>query len=139
MGSAGRSATRPTRARTAPCAAADPAYTGLVDLVELLRSQARKYKCVQCGESMADCRINVLAQQGNRALVRVTCTSCKDENLLQIIFQTESELGRAARPRPTMDEGRPVDAPPITADEMLEVHELLNGHAAGFKELLARR
>jgi hypothetical protein len=110
-----------------------------VDLVELLRSQAKRYKCVQCGESMADCRINVLAQQGNRALVRVTCTACNDENLLQIIFQTEGDLGRAGKPRPVLDEGHRRDAPPITSDEVLEVHELLDGHAAGFKELLTRR
>jgi hypothetical protein len=50
---------------------------------------------------MADCGINVLAQQGNRALVRVTCASCNDENLLQIIFQTESEEKHA----PAIDEG----------------------------------
>ena len=39
---------------------------------------------------MADCGINVIAQQGNRALVRATCPTCNDENLLQIIFQTEA-------------------------------------------------
>jgi len=116
------------------------AYTEPVDLVELLRSQAKRYKCVQCGESMADCRINVLAQQGNRALVRVTCTACNDENLLQIIFQTEGDPGRTARrPRPTPAEEHSTEAPPITTDEILELHELLDGHAAGFKELLARR
>ena len=66
-------------------------YWTVMDLLELLRFQARRYRCSACGENMADCGINVLAQQGNRALVRVTCASCNDENLLQIIFQTEAE------------------------------------------------
>ncbi|MGA8017197.1 MAG: hypothetical protein WCB85_14920 [Candidatus Dormiibacterota bacterium] len=109
-----------------------------MDLAELLRSRARRYRCIQCGESMADCRINVLDQRGNRALVRVTCASCKDENLLELIFQTEADAA-ARRERERLDEGRPQDAAPITADEVLELHELLAGHEGGFTELLARR
>ncbi|MGD0372885.1 MAG: hypothetical protein ABSC16_14485 [Candidatus Dormibacteria bacterium] len=110
-----------------------------MDLVQLLRSQARRYRCVQCGESMAECGINVLTQQGNRALVRVTCSSCNDENLLQIIFQTEVEApeGAAAGGPAAEEPGRAAD--PITGDEILELHEILAGHAGGFRELLARR
>jgi hypothetical protein len=106
----------------------------------LLRSQARRYRCAVCGENMADCGINVLAQQGNRALVRVTCASCNDENLLQIIFQTEGEFTSAEeRPKPSIDEGIPVVHEPITGDEVLDLHELLSLHAGGFKELLSKR
>jgi ribosomal protein S27E len=113
-----------------------------MDLVELLRSQARRYRCVRCGETMADCRINVLAQQGNRALVRVTCASCSDENLLQIIFQPAegaSAPAPSAELHPERAEALGRDGAPISADEVLEVHELLAGHAGGFTELLARR
>jgi len=83
---------------------------------------------------MADCRISVLDQRGNRALVRVTCASCNDENLLQIIFQTDTSA--ASKARSELDEGHPADASPITSDELLEVHELLAGHEGGFRELL---
>ncbi len=110
-----------------------------MDLVQLLRSQARKYRCVQCGESMAECGINVLAQQGNRALVRVTCRSCNDENLLQIIFQTEAEAPDAAVTAPSVDEGGERVVAPISGDEILELHEILAGHAGPLTELLARR
>ena len=109
-----------------------------MDLVHLLRSQARRYRCVQCGESMAECGINVLAQQGNRALVRVTCPSCKDENLLQIIFQTEADATLPAIEN-GIDEGFDKDAAPITGDEILELHDLLAGHLGGLTDLLARR
>jgi hypothetical protein len=88
---------------------------------------------------MAECGINVLAQQGNRALVRVTCPSCNDENLLQIIFQTEVEVPDATAGRPAAaDEGEPARAP-ITGDEILELHEILAGHDGPLTELLARR
>ena len=104
-----------------------------MDLLELLRFQARRYRCSACGENMADCGINVLAQQGNRALVRVTCSSCNDENLLQIIFQTEAEEDR----KPTIDEGIPDAVDPISGDELLELHSVLAGHEGKLTELFA--
>ncbi|HZS15122.1 MAG TPA: hypothetical protein VFC09_11030 [Candidatus Dormibacteraeota bacterium] len=118
-----------------------------MDLLELLRSQARRYRCAACGKSMAGCDINILAQQGNRALVRVTCTSCSDENLLQIVFQSEldgeaaegTEAVPAAQPRrrrPSIDEGRPAAVEPISSDELLDLHSLLRDHEGGFRELI---
>jgi formate dehydrogenase maturation protein FdhE len=106
-----------------------------MDLLELLRFQAKRYRCSACGENMADCGINVLAQQGNRALVRVTCASCNDENLLQIIFQTEAEEEKV----PTIDEGLPQVADPISSDELLDLHAVLAGHEGPLTELFSRR
>jgi len=122
-----------------------------MDLLELLRSQAKRYRCAQCGKSMADCNINILAQQGNRALVRVTCASCSDENLLQIVFQSEGDgeteaEGEVAAPaaqhrrrRRTIeiDEGRPDTPDPISSDELLDLHALLNGHSGDLRELVS--
>jgi hypothetical protein len=84
---------------------------------------------------MADCGIKVLAQQGNRALVRVTCSSCNDENLLQIVIQTEADL--PAEPvRPALfDEPRPKDTAPIAGDELLDLHSFLAGWSGDFREL----
>ena len=113
-----------------------------MDLPELLRSQARRYRCAACGKSMADCGINVLAQQGNRALVRVTCSGCQDENLLQIIFQTDGDFsdgGDELMPAATIDEGMPAVTEPISADELLDVHALLADFDAGLRELVEPR
>lgn len=84
---------------------------------------------------MADCGINVLAQQGNRALVRVTCASCNDENLLQIIFQTEAD---EEHKRP-FDEGMPEVEGPISGDEMLDLHSVLTAHEGPLTDLFAKR
>ena len=109
-----------------------------MDLLELLRSQAKRYRCAACGENMAECGINVLAQQGNRALVRVTCSFCNDENLLQIIFQTDGEFADAAQEmRPSvLDAGMPEKVDPISGDELLDLHNFLNSYSSGFKELV---
>lgn len=109
-----------------------------MDLIELLRSQAKRYRCTSCGKSMADCGINVLAQQGNRALVRVTCHACNDENLLQIIFQTDEDAVKTRRV-PAIDEGYPQHDGEINADEVLELHQLLQEDNVTFTELLARK
>jgi hypothetical protein len=98
-----------------------------VNLLELLRSQARRFRCPVCGQSMADCGIKVLAHQGNRALVRVTCASCNDENLLQIVIQTEAEAAATPERPKLFDEPRPDHGDPIATDELLDLHNLLDG------------
>ena len=111
-----------------------------MDLPELLRSQAKRYRCAVCNATMADCGIKVITQQGNRALVRVTCASCNDENLLQIIFQTEGEVvENEAQKVATITEGIPQVPDPISSDELLDLRDILAGHQGGFRELLERR
>ena len=91
---------------------------------------------------MAECGITILAQQDNRALVRVTCTSCNDENLVQVVIQTEAEgtpAKRRSRTRPRIDEGRPAANDPIDADEVLDLHHLLDGHEGDLRSLVERR
>jgi hypothetical protein len=72
---------------------------------------------------MADCGIAILVQQGNQALVRVTCRNCRDENLLKIVLQGEL-AEEVARP-PLFDEPRPGGAEPIEVDEVLDLHRAL--------------
>lgn len=100
------------------------AYTEItLNLMKLLRSQARRYRCPECSKSMADCGIAILVQQGNQALVRVTCRNCRDENLLKIVLQGEL-AEEVARP-PLFDEARPEAAEPIEVDEVLDLHTAL--------------
>jgi len=108
-----------------------------MDLPELLRSQAKRYRCAVCNTNMADCGIKVITQQGNRALVRVTCASCNDENLLQIIFQTDGEpIENEGQKVATISEGIPQVPDPISSDELLDLRDLLSAHQGGFRELL---
>ena len=116
-----------------------PVYTDLMDLTELLRSQAKRYNCANCSENMGDCAIKVLAQQGSRALVRVTCVACQDVQLLQIIFQSEGDFGSSDDEllAPLFDEGMPAVEHPISADELLDVHAFLSSFNADLRQLVA--
>ena len=111
-----------------------------MDLPELLRSQAKRYRCAACNTNMADCAIKVITQEGNRALVRVTCASCSDENLLQIIFQTDGEtIENEGQKVATISEGIPRVPEPISSDDLLDLRDLLSTHQGGFRELLEGR
>jgi len=108
-----------------------------MDLVELLRSQARKYRCPVCGESMADCDIALLVQAGNQALVRVTCTACHDANLLKIVVQTGEAPDAAEAAPAVLDDGRPDDLPPLSADDVLDARLALDAWDGDVASLLA--
>jgi hypothetical protein len=102
-----------------------------MDLENLLRSQAKRYNCSECGENMAECHIHVLSYHGSRALVRVMCKNCRDEHLLQIIIQ-----GDLAEVEEAVDEGMPENLDPITADEILDLRGILQQHVGDFRSLL---
>jgi hypothetical protein len=108
-----------------------------MDLVELLRSQARKYRCPVCAESMADCDIALLVQAGNQALVRVTCSHCSDANLLKIVIQTGEDAEEHVHPQPFINEdGRPVDTPPLEADDVLDAKLALDAWDGDIRALI---
>jgi hypothetical protein len=94
-----------------------------VNLMQLLRSQAKRYRCPECSKSMANCGIAILVQQGNHALVRVTCKNCRDENLLKIVLQ--GELAEQVERPSLFDEPRPEVPEPIALDEVLDLHAAL--------------
>ena len=88
---------------------------------------------------MGECRISVIAQQSDRALVRVTCASCSDENLYQVVFQTEKEAAKRPRRRGIVDEGFPPTTEPISSDEVLDLHNALAQHEGRLTELFSAR
>ena len=108
-----------------------------MDLVELLRSQARKYRCPVCGESMADCDIALLVQAGNQALVRVTCGACHDANLLKIVIQAGEEAEGHTHAEAVLDEA-PVDRlPPLGIDDVLDARLALDAWDGDVRTLFA--
>ena len=107
-----------------------------MDLVELLRSQARKYRCPVCGESMADCDIALLVQAGNQALVRVTCSHCNDANLLKIVIQAGDGDEEHVHPEPFNEDGQAVDAPPLGVDDVLDAKLALDAWDGDISSLI---
>ncbi|MFN2569081.1 MAG: hypothetical protein ABR564_05705 [Candidatus Dormibacteria bacterium] len=104
-----------------------------MDLTDELRRQARRYRCAACNQNMAECDIRVLERQESVALIQVTCASCKEESLFQIVFRTTDA---PQKPRAATIEGAPEMAEPISSDELLDVHLALSRHGGSLKDLL---
>lgn len=102
-----------------------------VDILSFIRERSGDYDCPVCREPLADCDLKLLRQDGHTFTVQVGCARCHVSFV--VVLQLRGELPAAKSAEPA----EPV-APPISADEMLDVHEALRDFEGSFTELLGR-
>ena len=102
-------------------------------MLDILRRQAGRFQCPKCGQSLADCQLEMVAKQDDQSLVKVTCAHCEDTRLIAVAFAAEAPSAPAIEVR-----DQPVDelGPPITADDVLDVRLALAGHGGDLAGLL---
>src|SRR2546423_3091233 len=108
-----------------------PGNYDLVDMLDILRRQAGRFQCPKCGQSLADCRLEMVAQQDDQSLVKVTCAQCQDTRLIAVAVAAEVPSAPVVEVR-----DQPVEelGPPISADDILDVRLALaqyDGDLAG--------
>lgn len=87
-----------------------------MDVLDILRRQAGRFQCPKCGESLADCELEMVVQHDEQSLVKVTCAHCQDTRLIAVALATEPEAPVIdIRDEPAEELGAP-----ITADEVLD-------------------
>ena len=104
-----------------------------VDMLDILRRQAGRFQCPKCGQSLADCHLEVVTHNDDQSLVKVTCAHCQDVRVIAVAFAAEVEAA------PTIDvRDQPMDdlGAPITADDVLDVRLALAGHQGDLAALL---
>jgi hypothetical protein len=105
-----------------------------VDLLDLLRRQASRFQCAQCGESLADCQLEMVAHADDQSLVKVTCAHCQDTRMIAVAVAAEVE------PQAPVIEVRdqPIDelGGPITTDDVLDARLALAGFDGDLAALL---
>jgi hypothetical protein len=101
-----------------------------VDILTFIRERAGDYDCPVCREPLAGCDLKLLRQDGNTFTVQVGCAHCLVTFV--VVLQLRGELPDA----PAVPD-EPV-APPISADELLDVHEMLRDFDGSFAELVGR-
>jgi predicted RNA-binding Zn-ribbon protein involved in translation (DUF1610 family) len=105
-----------------------------VDVLDILRRQAGRFQCPKCGESMAGCELEMIAQHDDQSLVKVTCGHCKDTRLIAVAIATETEV---EAPAPDIrDEPADELGPAITVDEVLDARLALAEASGDLKSLL---
>ena len=105
-----------------------------MDVLDILRRQAGRFQCPNCGKSMVDCGLEMIAQHDQQSLVKVTCAHCQDTRLIAVAVQTEAEPKVPAvdyRDEPAEELG-----PAISSDDVLDARLALSEFDGDFKSLL---
>jgi hypothetical protein len=102
-----------------------------MDLLEVLRNQAGRYECPTCGQSLADCQLDLISAAESEAIVQITCAHCQASRLVEV--QT---VASGVERVPVLDQAITSD-PAITADDVLDVRLALAGHRGDLTSLLA--
>ena len=106
-----------------------------MDLIDVLRRQASRFQCPNCGKSLANCEIALLNTSGPESLVKITCANCQDARLIAVSFASET----VPEPRVIEELDEPVDPqqPALTTDEVLDARLALAAHSGDLKSLLS--
>jgi hypothetical protein len=105
----------------------------LVDMLDILRRQAGRFQCPKCGESLADCQLEMVSQQDDQSLVKVTCAHCEDTRLIAVAVAAEAPAAPIIEVR-----DQPADqlGAPITTDDVLDARLALADYTGDLAGLL---
>lgn len=99
---------------------------------ERVRELLSRLTCPLCGGTRDGSLLVVVDHPATGAAVRAQCVRCH----VFWSFTIDAELGLTA---PVATRSRAAPAEPITVDELLDVHRLLESHRGELRDLLWRR
>jgi hypothetical protein len=105
-----------------------------VDILSFIRERSGDYDCPVCRDPLVDCDLELLRRDGNTFTVQVGCARC--HVTFVVVLQFRGQLPADAEPS-AAEPAEPA-RPPISADELLDVHETLREFSGSFSELLGR-
>ena len=113
-------------------------------VLRVLRAEVRRRKCPGCGNSLRRADIEASFRGDNSIQLHFRCRFCSFEGGGE--FELTPEMCREAAQIASVDGGEPaVPAPepvlagvldPITGDDLIAVHQILDGWTGGFEQLL---
>ncbi|HEU5286977.1 MAG TPA: hypothetical protein VFV20_01105 [Candidatus Limnocylindria bacterium] len=113
-----------------------------MNILRFLREQAKNYDCNVCGTNHSRSEISVLGKREGGWVVRVTCSKCETVVTLLVFVgdkaQETTATSAAKKTAPTAAPRRP-RRPPVTLDEVLDAHELLDSYTGDAQGLFAPR
>lgn len=113
-------------------------------VLRVLRAEVRRRKCPGCGNSLRRADIEASFRGDNSIQLHFRCRFCSFEGGGE--FELTPEMCREAAQIASTDGGEPavrVPEPvlvgvldPITGDDLIAVHQILDGWSGGFEQLL---
>lgn len=111
-----------------------------MNILRFLREQARDYHCNVCGQNHSRSDIRLLGKLESAWIVRVTCSRCQTSfKLLVVVDEAVAAVAQTRREAASARAGRERQRRPISADEVLDAHELLAGYKGDVKSLFRRQ
>lgn len=114
-----------------------------MDGPDWLRIQLGGFTCPACGRRYRSSRIRLLAERDGLFFVDLDCSQCGSHTVAIVTFEQEdaeatiADLPRMGDAHEHLGERLPPAAAPVTADDVLEMHEFLS-HFHGDVERLFR-
>ena len=100
-----------------------------------LRTQLTSFSCASCGRAYRASQISVLAQREDLFFVRLGCSRCGSQSVAIVTIQVdESESAQLEAGEITIvaDDGELPDGPPVSGDDVLAMHDFLDGFDGDF-------
>jgi hypothetical protein len=113
-----------------------------MDGAEWLRTQLTAFGCAACGEAYDAGRIRVLAEREGLFFVDLACACCGSQAVAIVTIELDDEGGaQAAAPdlAPAGIDTASPDASPVSADDVIDIHVLLDDLQGGDVDALLRR
>jgi predicted RNA-binding Zn-ribbon protein involved in translation (DUF1610 family) len=118
-----------------------------MDSPDWLRTQLTSFTCPACGRRYRGSRIRLLAERDGLFFVDLDCSRCGnhtvaivtvelDETEMAIVDASDIELALEDEPE-HLGEALPLAAAPVTADDVLDMHEFLSRYDGDMRKLLA--
>lgn len=104
------------------------------NILKLLREQAKNYDCSVCGTNHSRSEISLLGKRDGGWIVRVACSKCETAITLLVFVGDKTSSPRAAA-QATPRRRRP----PVTLDEVLDAHDMLDSFSGDVRDLFAPR
>ena len=109
-----------------------------------LTSELASFACAGCGQAYGQERIRVIAQRDDLFFLDLACAHCGSQAVAIVTVQIDdetasSEPGQAGPAgQQAGDDSLPPTGPPLSADDVLDMHRILRDFEGDARELLAR-
>ena len=104
------------------------------NILKLLREQAKNYDCSVCGTNHSRSEISLLGKRDGGWIVRVACSKC-DTAITLLVYVGDN----ASSPRAVAQTAPRRRRPPVTLDEVLDAHDMLESFSGDVRDLFAPR
>lgn len=101
-----------------------------MNILRFLREQSKDYNCTSCGANHSRSEIRLLGKLEAAWVVRVTCSKCTAQVKLLVVVDAASAPVKRDHPSEVRRRA------PLTADDVLDAHELLASYDGGLDPLI---